>query len=123
LRKNGGDQTGEKYARMKQAVEWLPQLTDWIENAKKSFRGPNFYSIESYMESMKVMERWIELITSSYHPSTVTTVDNEMRYSVYSSKDIFSALEDREQNLFLDIFMTTLFLQFCPTIPDWWEYL
>ncbi len=104
IEKNGGDRAGEKYARMKQAVEWLPQLTDWIESAKKSFRGPNFYSIESYMESMKVMERWIELITSSYHPSTVTTVDNEMRYSVYSSKDIFSALEDREQNLFLDIF-------------------
>ncbi|MEE9165221.1 MAG: radical SAM protein [Nitrospinota bacterium] len=104
IEKNGGDQAGEKCARMKQAVEWLPQLTDWIENAKKVFRGDQFYVIENYMESLKVMERWIELITSSYHPSMVTTVDNEMRYSVYSSKDIFSAIKDREQNVFFDIF-------------------
>lgn len=95
---------GEKYARMKQAVEWLPQLIDWIENAKKVFRGERFYSLESYMESLKVMERWIELISSSYHPSMINTVDNEMRYSVYSSKDILSAVKDREENLFFDIF-------------------
>lgn len=104
VEKKTGPEAQEKYARMKQALEWVPKLIDWVENAKKVFRGSKFYSIEDYMESLKVMERWIELITSSYFPSLLTTVNNEMRYSVYSSKDIFSAIKNREENVFYDIF-------------------
>ena len=118
LEKRGVHQAGEKYARMKQAVEWLPRLTDWIENAKKVFRGDMFYSMESYMESMKVMERWIELISSPYHPSNISTIDNEMRYSVYSSKDIFSAINNKAENMFLDIFKEHIVHSILSDNPD-----
>jgi len=118
LEKRGVHEAGEKYARMKQAVEWLPRLTDWIENAKKVFRGDMFYSMESYMESMKVMERWIELISSPYHPSNISTIDNEMRYSVYSSKDIFSAINNKAENMFLDIFKEHIVHSILSDNPD-----
>ena len=118
LEKRGVHEAGEKYARMKQAVEWLPRLTDWIENAKKVFRGEMFYSMESYMESMKVMERWIELISSPYHPSNISTIDNEMRYSVYSSKDIFSAINNKAENMFLDIFKEHIVHSILSDNPD-----
>lgn len=108
VEKKTGPEAREKYARMKQALEWVPKLVDWVENAKNVFRGSKFYSIEDYMESLKVMERWMELITSSYFPSLLTTVNNEMRYSVYSSKDIFSAIKNREENVFHDIFNSLL---------------
>ncbi len=104
VEKKGGPEAKEKYARMKEALQWVPELTGWLENAKNVFRGRMFYSIGNYMESLKVMERWIELITSSYFPSLITTVNNEMRYSVYSSKEIFSAINNREENVFYDIF-------------------
>ena len=118
LEKRGVHEAGEKYARMKQAVEWLPRLTDWIENAKKVFRGDMFYSMESYMESMKVMERWIELISSPYHPSNISTIDNEMRYSVYSSKDIFSAINNKAENMFLYIFKEHIVHSILSDNPD-----
>ncbi|MDP6388118.1 MAG: cobalamin-dependent protein [Candidatus Pacebacteria bacterium] len=118
LEKRGVHEAGEKYARMKQAVEWLPRLTDWIENAKKVFRGDMFYSMESYMESMKVMERWIELVSSPYHPSNISTIDNEMRYSVYSSKDIFSAINNKAENMFLDIFKEHIVHSILSDNPD-----
>ncbi len=100
----GGPEASEKFARMNQALEWIPELVGWVKNAKKVFRGEEFYSIENYMESLKVMERWIELITSSYFPSQITTVNNEMRYSVYSSKEVFAAIKNREENVFHEVF-------------------
>lgn len=119
IEKRGGTkEAGEKYARMKKALEWLPNLVEWIENAKRTLRTEEFYNLESYMESLKVMERWIELITSYYHPSLITPMHNEMKYSVYSSEEILAAIQDRGENVFFDIFNDHLIPSILADNPD-----
>lgn len=117
-RKGRTKEAGEKYARIKQALEWLPNLVEWIENAKRVLRTKEFYSLERYMESLKVMERWIELITSYYYPSLITPMHNEMKYYVYSSEEILAAIRDREENVFFDIFNDHIIPSILADSPD-----
>lgn len=94
----------EKYEGIKKAVEWIPNLVEWVERAKKTIRSSDFYNIEKYTEALKVIDKWLELITAYYWPSQITTLHNDMRYSVYSSGDIMAAIKDVEENIFLNIF-------------------
>lgn len=94
----------EKYEGIKRALEWIPELIELVEEAKRTLRSSDFYNIEKYTEALKVMDRWLELITARYFPSQITTLHNDMRYSVYSSRDILTATKDEEENVFLGVF-------------------
>lgn len=94
----------EGYNLLRQAVELMPYLTERVEWAKSVFRSEDFYDIEKYMEALKVIDRYLEAAGSLYYPSSITNFDNNMRYSVYSSSDVMSAVGDEKENIFLGIF-------------------
>ncbi|HLG31284.1 MAG TPA: B12-binding domain-containing radical SAM protein, partial [Candidatus Brocadiales bacterium] len=100
--KSGVD--GERGERLKTAIKAIPELAEKLPLAKVNLRTGMFFNIDYYLESLKVIDRWMEHILASYHPSSVTLVDNQMRYSVYSSGDILAAVADEKENPFFWIF-------------------
>ncbi len=94
----------ERGRRMKSAVYALPGLANKLPLAKVHLRTGMFYDMDCYLESLKVIDNWMESILAAYHPSSVTLVDNQMRYSVYSSADILAAVADEKENPFFWIF-------------------
>ena len=99
--------SGEKedYSKLINALEEIPYLSETLDGAKDVLRGEGFYDSNKYMESLGIIGKWLSLISAAYYPSEVTLVGNNlMKYSVYSSKDIFEAIKDEKENIFLDIF-------------------
>ncbi|MFN3467966.1 MAG: B12-binding domain-containing radical SAM protein, partial [Candidatus Brocadiales bacterium] len=101
-----------------EAAEYLPLAAERIEEAKKVFRSEDFYDTEKYIESLHVMDKYLELVGALHYPSTVSTYTNNTRYSVYSSSDLMSALEDMEENLFLEFFRKHILSSILNTRPD-----
>ncbi|HHT9153199.1 MAG TPA: B12-binding domain-containing radical SAM protein, partial [Candidatus Hypogeohydataceae bacterium YC40] len=94
----------DKYNLLREAVEYLPLASERIEEAKDVLRSEGFYDIEKYAESLALIDKYLELVGALYYPSTVSVYTNSTRYSVYSSSDLISAIEDEEENIFLDFF-------------------
>ena len=86
------------------AAEAIPTLMDKIEPAKSTMRSRDFYDLDRYMESVHTINESLQIMTSPYYPSSMTAVSNDMRYSVYSSQDIFMAMDDEDENIFLDLY-------------------
>ncbi len=108
----------EKYEFLRQAVELMPFLTERVEWAKGVFRSGDFYEIEKYMEALKVIDKYLEAVGALYYPSSVTNFSNDMRYSVYSSSDVMSAVQDEKENIFLDIFREHFLPSIVDPVPD-----
>jgi len=99
-----GPSSAEHYARTVEALDRFPYLIDRIEPAKHSLRGEDFYDLEHYRESLFVIDKWLELVSTLYFPTRMTVVDNQFSsYSIYSSKDIARAIRDEEQNPYIDL--------------------
>ena len=99
--------SGEKedYSKLINALEEIPHVSEKLDGAKEVLRGEGFYDSNKYMESLGIIGKWLSLISTAYFPSEVTLVGNNLtKYSVYSSKDIFEAIKDEKENIFLDIF-------------------
>ncbi len=94
----------EKRQALLYAVETMPTLMDKIEPAKNTMRTRDFYDLDRYMESVHTINESLQIMSSLYYPSSMTAVSNDMRYSVYSSQDIFMALDDDEENIFLNLY-------------------
>lgn len=94
----------DKYNSLKRAVDYMPLVMEHIEGARDTFRSEKFYDIDRYVEGLGTIDKYLEMLGSFYHPSTIMTYDNNMRYSVYSSQDIMSAIRDERENIFLGIF-------------------
>jgi len=81
--------------------ENILQKVGW---AKATLRSEGFYDIEDYVESWKIIDRWLQAYGMLYYPSEITIADNSMRYSVYSSSDIIKAANDENENPYCDLF-------------------
>ena len=103
-----GPSSQEHLARMKEALEWFPPLYDLIENAKAALRSELFYDPERYKESLFLIDRWLAFISTLYFPTRISVVDNQWRYSIYSSKEILKAVQDEEENPYLELFRSRL---------------
>jgi len=78
---------------------------DNIEKAKKiMWSEDEFYKVEKYMWASQVIEACLDLISAEFSPSQFTLWDYSMRYSECSSDAVFEALNDRDENMFLDYF-------------------
>ncbi|HLG29971.1 MAG TPA: radical SAM protein [Candidatus Brocadiales bacterium] len=99
--------TGEKedYSSLISALEEIPVVASKLDEAKAVLRGEGFYDSNQYMESLGNIGKWLNLISHAYYPSELTLVGNNLtNYSVYSSKDVFEAINNEKENIFLDIF-------------------
>src|SRR5712692_9372943 len=93
-----GHASQEHLARMKEALDWFPPLYDRIDDAKRVLRSEQFYDLEKYRESLFLIDRWLAFISTLYFPTRISVVDNQWRYSIYSSKDILKAVADEQEN-------------------------
>ncbi len=118
LDKGPGRHHMDKYNLLREAAEYLPLAAEKIEEAKEVFRSEDFYDIERYVESLNVMDRFLELVSSLYYPSVVSTYTNNTRYSVYSSSDLVPAVQDEEENPFLGFFREHLLSSILNERPD-----
>src|SRR5207245_8327320 len=98
----------DRRAGMKEALELSPPLYDLIENAKAALRFELSYEPESYKESLFLIDRWLAFISTLYFPTRISVVDNQWRYSIYSSKEILKAVQDEEENPYLELFRSRL---------------
>lgn len=86
------------------ATQAIPSIIDKIEYAKNTLRSEDFYDLAKYMEGVHVVNEYLGMVSTLYYPSVMTALHNDMRYSVYSSQDILKALDDEEENIFLDLY-------------------
>lgn len=109
----------EKRQALIHAVEAIPDIMKKVEPAKHTLRSGGFYDLERYIESVNVINESLRVMSTLYYPSSLTALNNDMRYSVYSSREIFQALDDEEENIFLALYKDHLLssiLEFSPEL-------
>ncbi len=114
-----GPSSEEHYTRLVESLDRFPYLIERIELAKECLRGEEFYDLERYRESLFVIDKWLELVSTLYFPTRMTVVDNQLSgYSIYSSKDILKAIRDEEQNPYLELFRDQFLASILADQPD-----
>ena len=114
-----GPSSAEHYTRLVESLDRFPYLIERIELAKECLRGKEFYDLERYRESLFVIDKWLELVSTLYFPTPMTVVDNQLSgYSIYSSKDILKAIRDEEQNPYLELFRDHFLASILADQPD-----
>lgn len=101
-----------------EAAETIPSMLDRVETAKNTLRSDGFYDLDRYMESVHVVNEALGMMSALYYPSIVSAVNNGMRYSVYTSQDVFKALGDEEENIFLHLYKDHVLSSILATPPD-----
>jgi len=100
-----GPGSAEHLARLVESLDRFPYLIDRIELAKEALRGEGFYDMEAYRESLFLIDKWLEVISSLYFPTRLTVVDNQFStYSIYSSRDLIKVIRDEQQNPYIKLF-------------------
>lgn len=114
-----GPNSEEHYARLIESLDRFPFLIDRIEPAKESLRAEEFYDVERYRECLFLVDKWLEVLSTLYFPTRISVVDNQFgSYSIYSSKDLLKAIQDEEQNPFLDILKSAFLPSILKDQPD-----
>ncbi len=94
----------EKIQKLAEAQEILPSLAGQIDAAKASLRCEDFYDLDRYMESLKIIDVWLDNILAPYFPSQLTVIGSQLRWSPYSTRDILESFEHPEENFFYDLY-------------------
>ena len=114
-----GPNSAEHYSRVVESLDRFPYLIDRIEPAKEALRGEEFYEIERYRESLFLVDKWLELLSTLYFPTRLTVVDNQFStYSIYSSKDLMAAIRDEGQNPYIALFRERFLPSILADRPD-----
>lgn len=113
-----GPNSDEHYAKLVESLDRFPMLIDQIEPAKASLRGEEFYDIERYQECLFTIDKWLEVVSSVYFPTRLTVVDNQLSYSIYSSRDIMKAIKDEGQNPYISLFQNYFLQSIVEDAPD-----
>ncbi len=113
-----GPGSKEHYAKAVESLDRFPYLIDEVEPAKACLRGEEFFDEDRYRESLFVIDRWLEVVSSLYFPTRMTVVDNQLSYSIYSSRDIMKAIHDETQNPYLDLYRRFFLPGFTQNTPD-----
>ena len=113
-----GPGSKEHYARVVEALDKFPYLIDQIEPAKGSLRSEEFFDLDRYRECLFLIDRWLEVVSSLYFPTRMTVVDNQLSYSIYSSRDIMKAIKDEQQNPYIELYRDYFLNSILDASPD-----
>lgn len=114
-----GPGSQEHYSRLVESLDRFPYLIDQIEPAKHTLRGDGFYDLEQYKNSLFLIDKWLEVISTLYFPTRMTVVDNQFAsYSLYSSKDLLKTIRDEEQNPYISLFRDRFLASILGDQPD-----
>lgn len=95
----------KKYAIIGSSMLFADHVIDHVDKAKKILKEEKeFYNIEKLFKSFKILELGLKLASSAYYPSNLTFHAYDMRYSCRSSKDVLKAINDRDENMFIEYF-------------------
>jgi hypothetical protein len=96
----------EVFSRLEWARDVIEgeDLVKQVEWAKTTLRSEGFYNLDGYVESWKIIDRWLQAFGMLCYPSEISIADNSMRYSVYSTMDVMTASEDELENPYRDLF-------------------
>ncbi len=113
-----GPGSDEHYAKLVECADRFPLLIEQIEPAKTSLRSEEFYDIDRYRECLFLIDRWLDLVSSLYFPTRLTVVDNQLSYSIYSSRDIMKAIRDEAQNPYIELYQNYFLDSLLADSPD-----
>ncbi len=100
-----GPGSAEHYARLVESLERFPYMVDKVELAKDLLRGEEFYDLEHYRDSLFLIDKWLEMVSSLTFPTRLTVVDNQFtNFSIYNSKDLMKVIRDESQNPYIELF-------------------
>jgi anaerobic magnesium-protoporphyrin IX monomethyl ester cyclase len=95
----------KQYVNLSTSILLGDYVIEQVEAAKEVLRNKDdFFDIEKLFKAFKMLELGLKLASSAYLPSNLTFHAYDMSYSCRSSRDVLSAINDREQNLFIDYF-------------------
>lgn len=95
----------KQYAALGSSILFGDYIIKEVDPAKKILKSrDDFYDIEELFRAFKILELGLKLASSAYYPTNLTFHSYDMRYSCRSSKEVLSAINDREENLFIDYF-------------------
>lgn len=95
----------KQYHALGSSILYGEYVLEEIDSAKKILRNKeDFYDYEEHFSAFKILKLGLKLASSAYYPTNLTFNDYYMRYSCRSSRDLLSAINDREENLFIDYF-------------------
>lgn len=95
----------KQYATLSTSILFGNYIIDEIEKAKQLLRNKEeFYDIEKLFRAFKILELGLKLASCAYYPTNLTFHSYDMSYSCRSGKAVLAAINDREQNLFIDYF-------------------
>ena len=114
------ESTDDFYSRFNWAMEVIERenLIQNVEWAKSTLRTKGFYEIDDYVECWKIIDRWLQVFGMLYYPSEISIADNTMRYSVYSSEDVLSAVDKKHENPYIDLFNDHIINSIINNNPD-----
>ncbi len=114
------ESTDDFCSRFNWAIEVIDRenLVQNVEWAKLTLRSKGFYEIDDYVESWKIIDRWLQVFGMLYYPSEISIADNSMRYSVYSSNDVLLAVEKKHENPYIDLFNDHIIDSIIDESPD-----
>ncbi len=101
-----GENPDEVHSRLNWAREVIERenMVHNVEWAKSTLKSERFYGIDDYVDSWKIIDRWLQAFGMLYYPSEISIADNSMRYSVYSSEDVLKAVNNIHENPYYDLF-------------------
>ncbi len=94
----------EKIQKLADATEIIPSLCGQIDDAKASLRCEDFYDLDRYMESLKIIDVWLDNILAAYFPSQLTVIGSQLRWSPYATWEILESFQHPEENFFYDLY-------------------
>ncbi len=95
----------KQYAALSSSILFGEYIIEEVDEAKELIKNKEFfYDIEELFRAFKILELGLKLASSAYYPTNLTFHSYDMRYSCRSGKDVLSAINDREENLFIDYF-------------------
>ncbi len=95
----------KKYALLGSSILFGEYTIEKVEDAKKILRDKNkFYEFDEFNYAFRILELGLLLASSAYYPTNLTFHAYDMRRSCRSSQEVLSAINDREENLFIEYF-------------------
>lgn len=109
----------KQYAALSTSILFGNYIIEEIEDAKKLLRNrEDFYDAEELYRAFKILELGLKLVSSAFYPTNLTFHAYDMRYSCRSSKAVLQAINDREENLFIDYFKKNTIPKIMENKPD-----
>lgn len=100
-------QTGlkEQYAMLGGSILAGKYIIDRIDRAKNILKDSDkFYDFNELNDAFRILELGLKLASLAYYPTNLTFHSYDMRYSCRESRDVLAAINDRNENLFIDYF-------------------